>query len=218
MENFGKILLQIFFLKRLNGDFLEHYFTNNSDLKSEVRTIFYQYQSTSFEFFSDNGVFSKNKIDFGSKLLVETILKNETRNNLNILDVGCGYGFMGIVVSKILDSNVVMCDVNKRALHLTERNIAKNKIRGSSILSNGYEKITGQYDLIITNPPIRAGKVVVLNIVIEAKNHLTKNGILWFVIRKDQGVKSIIKELEKYGTCEIVEKSKGFYIVKTEFS
>lgn len=216
-KKFDKILIQILFFKRLNGDFLEHYFTNNTDLKSEIRTIVYEYQSIRFEFLSDHGVFSKNKIDYGSRLLVETLLKYETRKNLNILDVGCGYGFIGIVVGKILDSTVLMCDINKRALHLTNRNIEKNKIRGSSIISNGYENITKKYDLIITNPPIRAGKKVVLNIVIEARNHLNQNGKLWFVMRKDQGAKSIIKEVEKYGFCKIIEKSKGFYIIMVEF-
>lgn len=202
----------------MNGDFLEHYFTNNADLKSEIRTISYHYQSKSFEFFSDNGVFSKDKIDYGSRLLVETILKQEKRNNLSILDIGCGYGFMGIVVASILNSEVTMCDVNKRALHLAERNMSKNKIRGTTILSNAYENIIDQYDIIITNPPIRAGKEVVLDIVINAKNHLKEKGSLWFVVRKDQGAKSIIKEVLKYGTCEIVEKSKGFYIMRAEFS
>lgn len=216
-KKFDKILIQILFFKRLNGDFLEHYFTNNTDLKSEIRTIVYEYQSIRFEFLSDHGVFSKNKIDYGSRLLVETLLKYETRKNLNILDVGCGYGFIGIVVGKILDSTVLMCDINKRALHLTNRNIEKNKIRGSSIISNGYENITKKYDLIITNPPIRAGKKVVLNIVIEARNYLNQNGKLWFVMRKDQGAKSIIKEVEKYGICKIIEKSKGFYIIMVEF-
>ena len=145
---------------------MEHYFTNNIDLKSDIRTISYTNQSDSFEFLSDNGVFSKNKIDYGSKLLIETILKNESRKKLTILDVGCGYGFLGIVLAKKLDSEVVMGDVNKRALHLAERNRLKNKIRGKTILSSSYEKIEDEFDLIVTNPPIRAGKEVVLNILI----------------------------------------------------
>lgn len=202
----------------MNGDFLEHYFTNNTGLKSEIRSINYNIQSQSFEFYSDNGVFSKDKIDFGSRLLIETVLKEETRKNIDILDVGCGYGFLGIVASKLLDSSVTMCDVNKRALHLAERNISKNKIRGTTILSNAYENIKEQYDLILTNPPIRAGKEVVLDILINAKKYLKKQGVLWFVVRKDQGAKSIIKQVEKYGTCVVMEKSKGFYIMKAEFS
>lgn len=183
-----------------------------------MRTIFYQYQSQNFEFLSDNGVFSKDRIDYGSRLLIDTILKEEKRTNLKILDVGCGYGFLGIVLGSILDSRVSFCDVNKRALHLTDLNIEKNKIRGTSILSDGYENITDTYDLIVTNPPIRAGKETVLKILVRAKEHLTEQGILWFVIRKDQGAKSIQKIVEKDGICEIVEKRKGFFIFKAKFS
>jgi len=214
---FDKILLQIF-LFGLNGDFLEHYFTNNSALKSELRTLTYTYLEENFAFFSDNGVFSKDKIDFGSRLLVETILKQNLTPNQKILDIGCGYGFMGIVLGKILKSQVTFSDINKRALHLTERNIIKNKIRGSSIESNVYENIQEKFDLVITNPPIRAGKDIVLKILKESKKYLNSNGSLWCVIRKDQGAKSIQKELAKIGICEIVEKSKGFYVMKSEFS
>ncbi len=202
----------------MNGDFLEHYFTNNTDLKSEIRIINYTYQRETFAFFSDNGVFSKDKIDFGSRLLVETLLKHERRMGLTILDVGCGYGFMGIVVSRVLNSQVTLCDVNKRALHLAEKNISKNKIRGSSVESDAYKNIQEKFDLIITNPPIRAGKDIVLKILTKAKDYLKKEGTLWFVIRKDQGAKSVLKELEKIGTCKIIEKSKGFYIMTAEFS
>lgn len=91
---------------RLNGDFLEHYFTNNENLKSEIRTLSYSYRNHEFLFSSDNGVFSKDKLDFGSKLLIDTFLKNESRKKLDILDVGCGYGFIGITVSYFLDSFV----------------------------------------------------------------------------------------------------------------
>ncbi len=203
--------------KRLNGDFLEHYFTNNTNLKSCIRTINYQYQSHNFAFLSDNGVFSKDKIDYGSKLLIETILKYETRNNITILDMGCGYGFMGIVLGKILNSEITCVDINKRALHLTKRNIDLNKIKGEIIESNIYENVKEQYDLIVTNPPIRAGKSVVLEILLHAKDYLKEEGNLWFVIRKDQGAKSIKSKLEKYGSCEIIEKSKGFYIMRAKY-
>ena len=213
----GKILL-LNILVRLNGDFLEHYFTNNEDLKSEIRTIPYSYQNHEFLFMSDNGVFSKNKLDFGSRLLIETFLKEEKRTNLEILDVGCGYGLIGITVSCILDSFVTMCDVNKRALHLATQNIEKNKIKGETILLDGYENITKKYDVIITNPPIRAGKDVVRKILMDAKNYLKENGSLWFVIRKDQGAKSMKAELSNIAECEIIEKSKGFYIMRAKFS
>lgn len=191
---------------------MEHYFTNNSHLKSEIRTISYENKGSVFTFFSDLGVFSKDKIDYGSKVFVETILEQK-RQYHHILDVGCGYGFIGIVLGKLNEASVVFTDINKRALHLCERNIKENKINGEALLSDAYENITGTYDLIVTNPPIRAGKSVVLKIIRGAKEYLEKDGELWFVIRKDQGVKSIIKNIEDIYQIEVVKKDKGFYIV-----
>lgn len=190
---------------------MDHYFTNNENLKSEIKTINYEYNGYSFSFFSDNGVFSKNHIDYGSRLLVETFLKNnETKGK--VLDVGCGYGFMGIVISKILDTPVTMIDVNKRAIHLTKRNIDSMKVNAEALISNAYENITDKYDAIITNPPVRAGKSVLLDILQNAQNHLKDDGQLWYVLRKDQGAKSMEKLLKDIYNIEIVCKSKGFYV------
>ena len=198
------------------GDFLEHYFTNNENLKSELRKITYKYNGTELTFFSDNGVFSKDKLDFGSSLLLETFFKCKSPGNMKILDVGCGYGYMGVSIAKILGYDVTMCDVNKRALHLAEKNCESNQVTAKVLESNIYSNITDIYDLIITNPPIRAGKDVVYGILDEAREHLKVGGELWFVIRKDQGAKSTIKHLEEKYNCEVVEKSKGFYIIRAE--
>ena len=199
---------------------MEHYFTNNDNLKSDIRTIYYQYQEYNFSFLSDNGVFSKNKIDFGSKLLVESFLKYHTNDKeSDILDVGGGYGFIGITLAKATNSRVDIIDVNKRAVHLCERNIKLNEIDNCwTFLSNCYENIDKKYDYIITNPPIRAGKEVVLKILSEAKNHLKTNGELWFVINKDQGANSTKKALENWYNIEIVEKSKGFLVFRAKIS
>ena len=204
--------------KRETGDSLEQYFTNNPNLKSELRTIIYKNEGETLTFFSDNGVFSKDKLDFGSTLLLETVFKNINKENLNILDVGCGYGFMGISLAKFLNAQVTMCDVNKRALHLAEKNALENGVssRVKVIESNIYQNITDIYDLIITNPPIRAGKEVVYGILDGARDRLKAKGELWFVIRKDQGAKSTIKHLSENYNVEVVTKSKGFYIVKAE--
>ena len=103
-------------------------------------------------------------------------------------------------------------DVNRRALKLAEENAKLNKVSVSFKESNIYECVSDSFDLIITNPPIRAGKKVVLEILTGAINHLNQDGELWFVIRKDQGAKSIAKELEKLYKLEIKEKNKGFFI------
>ncbi len=197
----------------MNGDFLEHYFTNNESLKSEFRTLTYNIKNTSLTFTSDNGVFSKNKIDFGSRLLVETFLETYKEKPYNLLDVGCGYGFLGITLSKILNIPATLIDINKRAVHLTEKNIKENKVNAQTFLSNVYENVQNKYDLIITNPPIRAGKKNVYEILKGAKNFLNENGELWFVIRKEQGAKSTIRDLENDYKMEIVKKEHGFFII-----
>ena len=171
---------------------MEHYFTNNPNLKSELRTIVYKYKDYTFNFYSDNGVFSKDKLDFGSNLLLSVLFEKINEKNLKVLDVGCGYGFIGISVAKILQSDVTMCDINKRALHLAEKNCLENNVEAKVIESNVYENITNIYDLIITNPPIRAGKEIVYKILDGARDRLKAKGELWFVIRKDQGDKSTI--------------------------
>jgi 16S rRNA (guanine1207-N2)-methyltransferase len=202
----------------LNGDFLEHYFTNNKELKSELRVIKYNYDDYHFSFTSDNGIFSKDRIDLGSKNLVETFLKFNKRDFNSLLDVGCGYGFMGIVISKVLNTPATLVDVNKRAVHLTDMNIKNNKVLATSLVSDIYENVQGKFDLIISNPPIRAGKRVVYDILINAKEHLCDNGELWFVIRKEQGAKSTIKELEKYYIIEVIKKVSGFYIIRAKMN
>ena len=190
---------------------MEHYFTSNENLKSEIIKINYSYNEYDFTFFSDNGVFSKKHIDYGSKLLLETFLENNN-HSLKVLDIGCGYGFIGICISKILDSNVTMVDVNKRALHLTNMNIEKNGVSSNALLSNAYENIDDKYDVIITNPPVRAGKKVLIDILDNAKDYLNKGGALWFVLRKDQGAKSMKELLNKHYNVDIIKKSKGFYV------
>ena len=194
---------------------MEQYFTNNPNLKSELRNIVYKYDDYQLDFLSDNGVFSKDKLDFGSNLLLEVMYKN-INDGLNILDVGCGYGFIGISLAKIKKANVTMCDVNKRALHLASKNMVLNEVEVQVKESNCYSAITDRYDLIVTNPPIRAGKEIVYKILDEARDHLESYGELWFVIRKDQGAKSTIEHLSANYECTVVEKRKGFYIVKAK--
>lgn len=166
-----------------------------------------------FIFYTDNGVFSKDGLDFGSRLLLETIPLEEVGGK--VLDVGCGYGVFGIVLNKLTSCYVDMVDVNMRALHLCEINIKENHCSNvKSFESNAYENINDKYDVIVTNPPIRAGKKVVYDIVMNAKKFLNENGKLFIVIRKEQGAKSLIVDLKKIYTVEVLDKKKGFFIIK----
>lgn len=189
-----------------------HYFTNEK-LPSDIKKTECFVLGNKFTFLTDNGVFSKDGLDFGSRLLLETIPLEEVGGK--ILDMGCGYGVFGIILSKITSSYVDMVDVNLRALHLAERNAKSNGVSNVNIFeSNVYENVSGKYSTIVTNPPIRAGKKVVYDILMNAKDYLEENGKLFLVIRKEQGAKSLIVDLKKIYTVEVLEKSKGFYILK----
>ena len=188
------------------------YFTNDK-LPSNVKKTTCMILGNKFTFLTDNGVFSKDGLDFGSRLLLESIPLEEVGGK--ILDMGCGYGVFGIVISKLTSAHVDMVDVNLRALHLATRNAKENSVSNVSIFeSNVYQNVSSKYSSIVTNPPIRAGKKVVYDIVMNAKNYLEDDGKLFLVIRKEQGAKSLIVDLEKIYTVDILKKSKGFFIIK----
>ncbi len=192
------------------------YFTNDNSIPSKLVKIRAVVLNNSFIFYTDNGVFSKDGLDFGSRLLLENIPLTEIGESL--LDVGCGYGVFGIVLNKILGVKVTMCDVNRRALHLAEKNIKENKCSDCSVIeSNCYQNINSKYSTIITNPPIRAGKKVVYEILEGAKDYLLPGGRLFFVVRKEQGAKSIISDMQKIYNVEVLERKKGFFIIKCTF-
>lgn len=192
---------------------MSQYFDNDKNIKSEKRLIKFNFYGREFSMYSDNGVFSKDKFDFGTRVLLE----NTDINNLHgkVLDLGCGTGVVGIILGTINKNiSIDMVDVNERALDLAKENIKLNDLDNNIFVSDIYSNICGKYDYIITNPPIRAGKEVVRKFLLDAKDYLIDDGALFFVMRKDHGVKSMIRELEDFYNVEIVDKEKGFYIVK----
>ena len=204
-------LVASFFVLGVN---MGHYFTNE-DLKSEIKKFEIEINNEKLIFNTDNGVFSKGELDYGSYLLIKNVLPIVKGK---VLDLGCGYGPIGCIVNKVTKSEVLMVDVNKRAVHLTEMNIKENNVKYcNAFVSNVYQEVSKKYDYIITNPPIRAGKEVVYKILFEASKHLKENGALYFVINKNQGALSAKRDLEKVASVEILEKNKGFYIMKATF-
>lgn len=190
-----------------------HYFTNEQ-LSSDIKETTCVVLGNHFKFLTDNGVFSKDGLDFGSRLLLEVIPREEVGGK--ILDMGCGYGVFGIVLARVTSHRVDMVDVNHRALHLSKRNAKLNGVSDlvSIFESNCYSNISEKYSTIITNPPIRAGKKIVYDIVMNARNYLEDGGNLYLVIRKEQGAKSLIVDLEKVYTVKVLEKKKGFFIIQ----
>ncbi|HEY8396165.1 MAG TPA: class I SAM-dependent methyltransferase [Bacilli bacterium] len=195
---------------------MSHYFINDPNLKSDPRTFAFNYRNKKITFLSDAGVFSKNRVDFGTALLLNSL--PEDLNNKKILDVGCGYGAIGLSVAKVYPlAHIEMTDVNLRALELAKRNALENGLKNVTIFaSNLYENVASRFDLIISNPPIRAGKDIVHGIVEGAKEHLNPEGELWVVIQKKQGAPSLLRKLETLFPDTIVfTKDKGYYIIRS---
>lgn len=195
---------------------MRHYFTDNQNLEHDYQTISFNLKEQSMKFTTDNGVFSKKTIDYGSRVLIENFKLPKKEGK--VLDVGCGYGTIGLTIAKAYQVPVVMCDVNARALELAKSNARLNNVLEYIVItkSNIYENIEGKYQAIVTNPPIRAGKKVVHQILSEAFEYLENQGELWVVIQKKQGAPSAKRKmLEIFGNCEIVAKDKGYYILRS---
>ncbi len=194
-----------------------HYYDqNDSSLESKPKYIKYEIDSISLEFKTDNGVFSKDRIDFGTMALLESMFLS-TGNEI-IVDVGCGYGVVGITLAKKYpNSKVYMVDINDRAVKLSNENIKVNNLTNiSAYESNLFDNISVEKcDIVVSNPPIRAGKNVVFSIIEEAHKHLNDHGELWFVIQKKQGASSSEKKMkELYSEVEIITIKKGYVIIR----
>lgn len=191
---------------------MSQYFDNDKSIKSNKKLIEFNFNNKKYNVYSDNGVFSKDKFDYGTRVLLESI----DINNLcgNVLDLGCGIGVVGIILGTINKNiNIDMVDINDRAINLAKENVSLNKVKGNVFISDVYSNINKKYNYIITNPPIRAGKEVVRRFLLGGYDYLTDDGTLYFVMRKDHGVKSMIKELENKYIVSILNKDKGFYMV-----
>lgn len=196
-----------------------HYYTKNPETESKETSWTFPLRDREFRFISDSGVFSKKTVDFGSRLLIESFQLNEEVAG-DILDVGCGYGPMGLALAHAYPARLVeMVDVNERALSLARRNAEANNIRNVKVYeSNTYDQVPEgrQFAAIVSNPPIRAGKQVVHRILSEAHTHLLLGGTLTVVIQKKQGAPSAEqKMLDVFGNVEVIARDKGYWIIQS---
>ena len=191
----------------------EHYYTNNPTSEHEERSFRAVFAGRVLAFDTDAGVFSKQHVDPGSELLCKSL---PDTLGTRVLDMGCGWGAMTVMtLARFPKAQVTMADVNERALALAVSNVAKNHMEATAILSDGFEKIEGEFDAVITNPPIRAGKAVIYKMFEDAKAHLVSGGALYLVIRKQQGAPSALKFLgELYGKAEVIERDGGYWIIE----
>ena len=191
----------------------EYYYTSAPTSEHEERSFRAVFAGRVLAFDTDAGVFSKQHVDPGSELLCKAL---PDTLGPRVLDMGCGWGAMTIMtLARFPKVNVTMADVNERALALAVSNVEKNRMQAKAVLSDGFEKIEGEFDAVITNPPIRAGKSVIYKMFEDAKEHLRAGGRLILVIRKQQGAPSALKFLkELYGKAEVIERDGGYWIIE----
>lgn len=196
----------------------DHYYSNKPEVKSEPKSWNFTLKGRTFRFTSDRGVFSRDEVDFGSRHLIETFTEPSVEGE--ILDVGCGYGPIGIALAATYsERKVVMIDVNERAVDLARMNAKHNSIDNVEVIqSDLFENVDGMaFAAILTNPPIRAGKKVVHHIFEQAYEHLIPGGELWVVIQKKQGAPSAMEKMKELSFEVNVEaKEKGYYIIKAK--
>lgn len=190
---------------------MAHYFENDDKIKTNESKKDVFINNNRYSFITDNGVFSKKRLDFGTRTLLESLDLSKITGN--VLDIGCGYGPIGIYVAKNTDANVHMIDINRRSLDLARKNAELNHVYVSIYESDAYQNVTEKFDFIISNPPIRVGKNILYQILFDAKKYLKENGELWIVVHKDQGAKTVMRDLKSEYNVTLVTKNKGFYII-----
>ena len=190
------------------------YFAEQPDAAHDLHELRTELLGQPMFFLTDAGVFSKKMIDFGSRVLLESL---DFKKGEDLLDIGCGYGPLGLTLAKVQGVNASLIDINQRALGLARQNAVKNGVSSAIFQSNLYDAVEGQFDHIISNPPIRAGKRVVHAIIEEGIHYLKPGGDLTIVIQKKQGAPSAKAKMEAvYGNAEILRKEKGYYILQSK--
>ncbi|WP_203334921.1 class I SAM-dependent methyltransferase [Planococcus beigongshangi] len=192
----------------------QHYYSKNPQTTSKPQEWAYTLRGEKIQFQTDAGVFSKNEVDFGSRLLIDAFEESAVEGP--ILDVGCGYGPIGIAIAKSFPRKTVhMVDVNTRAIELAKKNAARNNAENVEVYeSDGLSSVKEEgFSAILTNPPIRAGKETVFRFYEEASAKIAQGGSLWVVIQKKQGAPSTEEKLkELFGNCQVADKKKGYFI------
>jgi len=198
-------------------EYMEQYFTQNPTTKDEIFKFNWNALGKEFVFNTSNSVFSKTAVDFGTMVMLETFVANEEGFIGSILDLGCGYGPVGVILAKTMgDVKITMVDINERAVKLSTLNGEENKVSDKLKIfqSNIFESVEENFDRILTNPPIRAGKETVYTFFDGAYEHLNDGGKLYVVIQKKQGAKSSIDKLTSlFGNCETLYKKSGYFIL-----
>jgi 16S rRNA (guanine1207-N2)-methyltransferase len=199
---------------------MAHYFDRKPVVESRPMEIATRLHGIDLSFETDRGVFSPERIDFGTRLLIEAVTEDLQEAGIRkgrLLDIGCGYGPVGIALKRIFPAiEPTLSDVNERSVALAKRNAAKNGVKGLEVVvSDGYERLPGPFDVIVTNPPVRAGKAVVHAFFEGALERLVPGGRLYVVLQRKQGAPSAAEKLEAlFGACEAIERDAGYRVMR----
>ncbi|MNJ33420.1 class I SAM-dependent methyltransferase [Paenibacillus bouchesdurhonensis] len=193
----------------------DHYYTNKPSTAHDRKVWDAELRAQKFRFVSDAGVFAKGGVDYGSRVLIEAM---DIPEEAQVLDVGCGYGPIGLTAARLASrGHVTMIDVNRRAVELAQENAGNNKVANVTILESDLFAALGEqrFDVVLTNPPIRAGKETVHAIFEGAYDRLRDGGALWIVIQKKQGAPSAKQKLESlFSQVDEVTKDKGYRVYR----
>lgn len=198
---------------------MEHYFINKEHKESDYFKFETKFLDKNYIFNSCSDIFSKNELDYGSLVLVKTVLKHFPDFEGNVLDMCAGYGTIGILLSKNLpNTKFSLAEINKTGIELSKKNVKENKCLNieNIVESNLFENITEKFDMIVSNPPIKVGKQILFKFATDSYEFLNNGGNLVLVIKKNLGADSLKKHLISiYGNCEILNRDKGYYILKS---
>ena len=191
----------------------EHYYTQNPNVEHDEKQVIYEVLGHKFSCTTDAGVFSRDGLDMGTRILLEALPPLAGR----ILDLGCGWGPVGAALGRAYpEAEILLTDVNERAAELARRNLDKNGVKNVRVVTgDGYASVDGKFSAIVLNPPIRTGKAVIYGMFAGAKDYLAPGGALYIVIRKQQGAESAEKYLKTiYGSVERIAREKGYWVLE----
>lgn len=193
---------------------MSHYFTTDQTAH-DYREMDYTFENSVYKFKTDRGVFSREQLDYGTRVLIRGVFSDNEEGAASLIDMGAGYGPIGIILGEALNARPVMVEVNEDALSLLHDNIAKNNVSATILSREAYDQSEAGAELYVTNPPFRAGKDVVMDIIKDGFSRLETAGKFYMVVQKKQGMKSYKSSIEQlFGNVEVLLKDKGYYVLK----
>ena len=199
------------------------YYDSDPQTQSDRRIINYRQYGINFEFITDTDVFSKTQVDFGTDLMISSVIRDVKEREAkvwSVLDLGCGYGVVGIVMKKVFKgAEVTLVDRNRRAIGLALENAKNNGVPLKACLESDCLSAISEderFDLILTNPPVRAGKETVFSFYEQSYEHLNEGGSIYVVLQRKQGAPSTEKKLkELFGNCETTDIKAGYRVMRS---